>query len=259
MSGKLLEVDKLCKNFGGLATLSDVDFRLEEGEIRGLIGPNGAGKSTFFNVIGGYYKPSSGSVRFAGHDITGRRPDRIAALGLIRTFQATTLFHGMRVWENVSLGFHLQVRSGIFATMMRTPSQRREEEAFSGKMEELLGYTGLRDRKEELAKNLPHGHQRALAIAIALAARPKLLLLDEPMTGMNSKEKEVMTEFIRKIRGELGVTIIVVEHDLKAVLRLSDRITVLNYGKKIAEGDPSEVILDPEVNEAYIGRDEEDA
>ena len=253
----LLEVVNVSKRFGGLTTLRDVDLAVDEGEIRGLIGPNGAGKSTLFNVLSGYYRADGGTIRYAGRDITRYRPHRIAALGLVRTFQATTLFDGMTAAENVALGFHLQARAGLLATLVRSASQRQEEATFAERTRELLADTGLGERGDDLARNLPHGHQRALAIAIALAARPRLLLLDEPMTGMNSKETEVMTAVIRRIRDRLGVTIVIVEHDLKAVLRLSDRITVLNYGKKIAEGTPAEVVRDAAVVEAYIGKDED--
>lgn len=255
----LLELERVSKMFGGLATLVDVNLTVEDGEIRGLIGPNGAGKSTLFNVISGYHRVSSGTVRYAGRDITRLPPHRIAALGLIRTFQATTLFDGMSARDNVGLGFHLQARAGFVRTLFRTAAQRDEERRFAAAAEALLQKTGLGDRMDELARSLPHGHQRALAIAIALAARPRLLLLDEPMTGMNSREREVMTDVIRRIRDEMGVTVIIVEHDIKAVMRLSDRITVLSFGEKIAEGSPAEVVEHPQVIEAYIGREDDAA
>ncbi len=253
----ILQTKSLTKKFGGLQAISMVDFAVEEGEIRGLIGPNGAGKTTFFNVISGYQKPSSGDIILAGDNITNFKPDRIAKLGLVKTFQETTLFHEMTVQQNVSLGFHLRVKSTILSTLLHTASYLREQEKISEKVTELLDFMGIANLKDELAKNLPHGHQRALAIAIALAAKPKVLLLDEPVTGMNPKETAVMMERIRKIRDEMGITIVLVEHDMKAVMELSDRVTVLSYGKKIAEGFPRDVVQNQEVITAYLGTEED--
>lgn len=253
----LLETKKLCKNFGGLQAIFEFDFELEEGEIRGLIGPNGAGKTTFFNLLSGYHRPSSGDIKLSGKDISNLKPNQIAGLGLVRTFQATTLFHDMSAQENVSLGCHLQVKPKIFSALLHTPSYAREQREIYEKANQLLVFMGIDSIGEELAKNLPHGHQRALAIAIALAAKPKILLLDEPVTGMNPIETSVMVDRIKKIRDETGVTIIVVEHDMKAVIGLSDKLTVLNYGRKIAEGPPQEVIDNKEVIEAYLGTKED--
>ncbi|OPX39748.1 MAG: hypothetical protein B1H11_02225 [Desulfobacteraceae bacterium 4484_190.1] len=253
----ILETKSLSKKFGGLQAISMVDFSVEEGEIRGLIGPNGAGKTTFFNLVSGYHKPSSGDIILAGENINKFKPNQIAKLGLVRTFQETTLFHEMTVQQNVSLGFHLQIKSTILSALLHTPSYLREQEELSEKATELLKFMGIGDLKDEVAKNLPHGHQRALAIAIALAAKPKVLLLDEPVTGMNPKETAVMVERIRKIRDEMGITIVLVEHDMKAVMGLSDRLTVLSSGKKIAEGSPQEVIQNEEVIKAYLGTEED--
>jgi len=249
----ILEVRGLCKNFGGLDAISTLDFNLEDGEIRGLIGPNGAGKTTFFSVISGYYKPSSGGIRFSSKDIVGLKPNQITKLGMVRTFQMTTLFQGMTVHQHVSLGVHNHLKSNFFSTLFHTPFYLREQREIANKTVELLEFIGLDNLKDELAENLPHGYQRALAIATALAAKPSLLLLDEPVTGMNPIETTDMVNRIRKIRDEMGITIIVVEHDMKAVIGLCDRLTVLNYGVKIAEGPPKEVIKDGEVIEAYLG------
>ena len=252
----ILETQKLCKNFSGLAALSWVDLTIEKGEIRGLIGPNGAGKTTLFNVISGYYKPSSGKVLFDGKDITGLKPNVTAGLGLVRTFQTTILFYGMTVLQNVSLGFHLPIRPKFFFSLFNTPSNRRQSQEIYRKALALLEFMELDTVKDELVKNLPHGNQRALAILISLAANPKLLLLDEPFTGMNPKEKLDMMSRTRKIRDQMNTTLVIVEHDMKAILELSDKITVLNYGEKIAEGLPQEVVENRNVIEAYLGMDE---
>jgi branched-chain amino acid transport system ATP-binding protein len=252
----ILETQKLCKNFSGLAALSHVDITIEKGEIRGLIGPNGAGKTTLFNVISGYYKPSSGKVMFDGKDITGLKPNVVAGLGLVRTFQATILFHEMTVLQNVSLGFHLPIRPKFFSSLFNTPYNQRKTQEIHKKALELLEFMELDTVKDEYAKNLPHGNQRALAILISLAANPKLLLLDEPFTGMNPKEKLDMMNRTKKIREQMNTTIVIVEHDMKAILELSDRITVLNYGEKIVEGLPQEVVENRNVIEAYLGIDE---
>lgn len=252
----ILDVKGLSKDFGGLRALASIDLCLEEGEVRGLIGPNGAGKTTFFNVLSGYFRPSAGEIKFLGKDIVGLKPNKIAELGLVRTFQETTLFHGMTVQENIVLGFHLQIRSGFFSTLFKTSSQRTEEKRLFEKSLELIEFMGMGELKDELAINLPHGHQRALAIAIALASKPRLLLLDEPVTGMNPKETADMVDRIKKIRDEMGVTIIIIEHDMKAIVGLSDKLTVLNYGMKIIEGTPHDVIEDKDVIEAYLGAEE---
>jgi branched-chain amino acid transport system ATP-binding protein len=251
----LLQVKNLSKYFGGLAAVHNVDLEVESQEIRGLIGPNGAGKSTFFKVISGLYKASEGRVIFNGEDITGLPGDKVAAKGLIRTFQETSLFREMTVLDNVILGFHLLFKAGFWQTLVNTSFVRGEEQKIRQEAMEILDFFGLTLLKDDLAKNLPHGHQRALGLSMALAANPRMLLLDEPVTGMNPEETSTMMKHIQRIRDELKSTIILVEHDMRAVMGLSDRITVLNFGQKIAEGSPNEISGHPEVIKAYLGTD----
>jgi len=246
----LLEVQNLTKRFGGLSAVDGLSFSVEEGEIRGLIGPNGAGKTTTFNVISGFYAPNAGRIVYRGRDIAGLRTSTVAELGLVRTFQATTLFNEFTVLDNVLVGRHLAARSGIFSTLLgsdRVRQQQTRERALR-----ILEFFDLRERRDELASNLPHGLQRALGIAVAVAAEPKLLLLDEPFTGMNAEETRHMMQLVRRVRDE-GVTILLVEHDMQAVMGLCDRITVLNFGKCLAEGAPEEIRRHPAVIEAYLG------
>ncbi len=246
----LLEVRDLCRSFGGLAAVRDLSFSVEEGEIHGLIGPNGAGKTTTFNVVSGFYAPSAGEVLFKGRRISGLRPSRIAARGVVRTFQATTLFQELTVFENVLIGRHLRARAGPLSAMLG--AGRRTERAAAARAEAILAFMGLADRRDEAAVNLPHGHQRALGIAVALAAEPALMLLDEPFTGMNPEETRRMMALVERVRGQ-GVTILLVEHDMQAVMGLCERITVLSFGELLAQGTPAEIRADPAVVEAYLG------
>ncbi len=246
----LLEVQGLTRRFGGLTAVDDLSFAVEAGEIRGLIGPNGAGKTTTFNVISGFYPPSDGRVIYGGRDISGMKTSAIAELGLIRTFQATTLFQEFTVRENVLVGCHLQARAGLFATL--AGRQRAREAAAEAKAREVLDFFGLAARASEPTSNLPHGLQRALGLAVALAAGPKLLLLDEPFTGMNPEETGHMMDLVRRVRDE-GVTLLLVEHDMQAVMGLCDKITVLNFGRLLTEGAPAEIRTHPDVIEAYLG------
>ena len=249
-STTILEVEDLTRRFGGLFAVSDLSFCVEEGEIRGLIGPNGAGKTTTFNVISGFYAPSEGRVLFRGSDISGMPTNAIAARGLVRTFQATTLFQELTVLENVLVGLHLRARTSLFRALFGT--DRGREEAALESAGEILGIFGLDDRRHEPGMSLPHGLQRALGMAVAFAAEPRLLLLDEPFTGMNPEETSRMMDIVRKVR-DRGVTILLVEHDMQAVMGLCDRITVLNFGRLLTEGTPEEVRRHPEVIEAYLG------
>lgn len=250
----MLEVKKLTKYFGGLAAVNELDLRVNPTEILGLIGPNGAGKTTFFNVASGFFPPTSGQVLFDGRDITRLKAHDIAHLGISRTFQASTLFMKLSVLENVFTGYHMSYRTGFLKRILHTPSARKEEAEFRQRALEILEFMGLASLKDELAANLPHGHQRILGVCMALTINPKLLLLDEPVTGMNPNETENMIHLIRQIR-DRGITIVVVEHDMKAVMNLCDRIAVLNYGRKIAEGLPKEIRENKEVVEAYLGKE----
>jgi branched-chain amino acid transport system ATP-binding protein len=246
----LLEVKEITKRFGGLVALNNVSFAVESGEIRGLIGPNGAGKSVMFKTISGFYRPARGQIFYQGEDITGQRASYIAERGLVRTFQETTLFQELTVYQNVLIGCHLYARSNLFTALLRTDREKQKEAA--ERALRVLEFMGLRSRKDELALNLPLGSQRALAIAVALAAEPKLLLLDEPFAGMNPEETNHMMDLVRKVQ-ESGVTIILVEHDMKAAMGLCGRLMVLNFGEFLAEGTPEEIRSNGAVIEAYLG------
>ncbi len=251
----MMRGERVTKEFGGLVAVNDVSLDIPRHSIVSMIGPNGAGKTTLFNMLTGLYHPDAGRIWLGDREITGKRPDIITSLGVARTFQNIRLFRGMTAVENVMVGRHVRMRAGVWGSVVRPPRVRREEREVAERARELLAYVGINESNfDQLASNLSYGDQRRVEIARALASEPILLLLDEPTAGMNPQESERLTEFMRKLRDDLDLTILLIEHDMHVVMGVSERVTVLDYGEEIAEGSPDEVRADERVIEAYLGK-----
>ncbi|MBI1277148.1 MAG: ATP-binding cassette domain-containing protein [Anaerolineaceae bacterium] len=250
----LLEVSGLTKKFGGLTAVNEVSINIEQGSISAIIGPNGAGKTTLFNLLTGIYKPDKGTINFDGHSLIGLRPDQVNGAGMSRTFQSIRLFPGMTVVENVMVGMHSRLRISLIQTLTRLGGFNSQEKRVREKAAELLEFVGLSDKGDEVSRNLPYGDQRRVEIARALASDPKLVLLDEPTAGMNPNESVEAMSLFRRVRDERGVTVVLIEHDMRVVMGISEKISVLDYGQKIAEGSPVDIRTNPRVVEAYLGR-----
>ncbi len=258
----LLKVENLTKHFGGILALDHLSFEVQEGEIYSIIGPNGAGKTTLFNCISGLYRPDEGSIIFDGHELIGLKPHRIAEMGIARTFQNIELFSNMTTMDNLMLGRHIHMRSGVWHSLFlpwRKSLTAREEVAHRARIEEIIDFLELQSARNQLVKSLPYGRQKLVELGRALALEPKLLLLDEPSAGMNTEERQDLFFWLQDIKEDLGITIVMIEHNMQMVMDVSDRILAIDFGKKLAEGPPEEVANHPDVIKAYLGEDEDES